>query len=927
MPFLGHGSSVGHRSPDLANFPQTGLVALYKCDERSGDRFVDATGNLSPILLSTGVALDCTTNAQYVVDATGLRAALNGRPAYAVFAAEFFTPALVTNGTAHRIIAGNGTTSTNAPGLQLTLTESNSYGSAANKFSVTALFRLSREGGAVANTTFTFGASVMPGLAASTHYQIVGQLVTDSGVQPYVVLRVRSGPTGAWSEYTVAGGTAGTAHTIVDGSTSEYRVGASASGTDPFKGKILSVLYAGGEYDLDDAVTVLNTQDKTFAQATFDDAYGRFWVFRDGTGSNARELLTDVATAITGTVTWGTSLAGCTQQCTAQGGGYYGKAGGRFGGEASYSGGGGGANTAAGSQIISSPDGWTVLAMLRTGNRIPAAEQVLVSVYGLDGTGSAGASLVKRPGVHMTLTAAGLIYGRVKRYATGDDTGDGSAGTLGATADGPLNGLLTAYAISCNTSGVVQGRRFAVGDSSVTTASTIIAANTANLANRADRIQVAGASFDGDLVVGFIAIYNRHLSDAEIIQCHRIAYARMNGQPIYVNSGLSLYGNGTLAHPYSDTTPAMRTAQPNQVVNLAAGTYKRISNNQPAALLPSSNENIWLKGASNSTTIIQADASGTGNHPAEIASGSWRFSDIKFDARDISYNAFTTGAVNDVESLIFDRCWFYDAKAGSQTGTGLVTRALYVEINDCISSHNGEHGVYLRVASTVEGDHQAIVRGLYCHDNTEDGLKFAADTTSPDMETKTGWDSCIVDRVKVDGGKNQLWISGVKNSVVTNCLLLNKSDTGLDTGALYLGYPIVSGTTENEDFCDNNTIANITIYNASGAGVLDARSTGTTIQNLICSGGDDDLVVDDDGTAVITYAAGDADSNKLPTHDTNIVDATIAFTNAAGGDYTLTALSDGYGDGVNLYNLSNEINSDYAGTARPVSGAWNMGAY
>lgn len=905
---------VRGEEPPYAGFPSSGLVALYKCDERAGDKLADATGNYPAMTLATGAALDCAAANVLFADTTGLLASVAGQPGVVVMGGEIITPA--TAAADMHIISRNTSTE---PALVLILE------AVSGSFRISAGVRTARDGGAAALTTITSGTDFR--LLVSTHYQFFVRLdLTDAA--PHAIFGLRVGTTGAWRTIKVTGGTAGT-HVIT--ATGASRLLAYYNGTLPFIGKIMSAFAAAENIPVTTLMTVLDRFGKTAVRNTLGTTHARFWDFREGTGAKARELITDAFETISGTAAWSTSISGCTQIALRQGLPYYGRAGVALGGEDGYGAMGGGASSASHSQIVGSSDGWSVQATFRVGNNLPAAETVIASFYGPDTAGAIPA-IASRPGVHFTLSATGTILCRLKRLAGTTDVGAGVNVTAGAGADEPENGLLTTFTAVCSAAGAVDVYRQHSGESTPTLAASFTT-NTQNIATRADRAAVGQASMDGDVVVGFLATWSRPLTTAEMAQCHRNALARMTGSTLYVSGVSALFGNGTELYPYKDTTPAMRALQPNTTVNFAAGTYKRIGIS-PATLIPSSNENITIQGAGWASTIFAAENYGGSGpslnaegYPVKVDGGSWIFKDFNADADDTANAGITTGATI-LDSIYCQRIHVTDAKATPSAGTGIVTRATAVTVLGCKVSGCGEHGVYLRIEEETQGDHTFVIDDLHCYDNTEDGLKFAADSTTPNLSTRLVWRG-YCNRLKVDGGLRQLWIEGVADSVFTNILLLNSTNTGGIPGALRLGHPS-SGSTDadTEDGCWNNTIANITIVGAAGYAVYDTRSEGTTIRNLILSGNANDYAALSEGTAAITYAAGDDPDYPLPTHATNILGAAIAFTDAVGGDYTLTAGSDGTGDGVNLTGLSDEAEVMYDGvTARPTTGAWNMGAF
>ena len=924
MPMIGFLPIPAGEDP-LAGFPSSGLVGLYKCDEYDGDRCYDATGNLPPIVFSTGVALDCTTNAQYVLDGTGFAASLADLTADIVFAAEFITPALVLSGTAHHLIAG--TLLTNSP-IRCYLTESNGYGSEENRFSFTADFRVKDSGANVTTMSTGTSTSNFRGLSPSTHYQVVVKLKTSGGGAPAFELRIRSGTTAPTTTIKSSPDIADT-YTIVYTSSIPVRIGTRGTSTGPFKGKLLNLFVAQGDIDIEDAWNALLRPSPTFAQSALGTT-ARYWSFCDGTGTTCHELITGAAPAITGTQTWATGLSGCTQTCLRQGVHYYGKAGVRLGGEDGFVPvGAGGLSEATAAPFLSSGDGWTVICTMRTGNHLPAADQLLLSVYGPDGTGTVATALNEIPGVHLSHTTGGGINLYYKRLGTGNDSGTGvSAGSVGDGDGRVSHGLLTTYAITCTSAGVVSCVKMDLADSAPETVYTGSAA-AGNVNMRSVIVKLGTAAFDSDLIAGFIGFYHRPLTAAEVAQCHRSATSRMVGTPIYVDSTLA-EGNGTELFPYTTIISATRTLQRGQTVYVAGGDYDRLNifGSGAVASAPS-----WTGGATYIATgavaITNSDQtpdSTEADYPLTIDhTGVWKFL-TDGGTWSIDAESFFSGACivsEDCDEFQIDDATFANAvQSNAGNGTGCAIRAKIVRINDCVSNDNEEHGIYLRLIGEGAADQTAYVRGLTCSGNGEDGLKMTAEGAYGAI-----WADCVIDGITVDGGKNQLNLRGVSGKV-SNILLTGKTDTGTTTSAAFLGSPdAYAGEVLESRYSFTGSVSNMTIVDALVSAVWVRGASDVVLSNVLCSGCASDFTSDGTGTVTTQTCAGDASTGEWPDENGNIPGATITFTDAGSGDYTLDSGSDGYGDGTNLTGLSDEVESDLAGDPRPTTGAWNIGAY
>ena len=920
MPMIGFLPIPAGEDP-LAGFPSDGLVALYKCDERSGDKLYDATGNYPAMTLSTGSALDCVAGDLLFADTTGMLAAFVGQPGVVVMGAEIITPAAVGSGTVHQILTRNTSA---APACSLYLNETTVSG----LFRVDATIQTSLDGGAASEISINSGNGFR--LIPSSHYQLVVR-VDMTAATPHAIFAYRRGTTGVWREFTATGGTAGT-HVIAG--TGATRLLASYTPANYFKGKIISVFAAAENIPMSTAQTVFDRFGVTAVKNALGTTHARFWDFRIGTGTACRELITNTYETISGTVAWSNSLSGCSQIALRQGLPYYGRAGVLLGGEDGYGAMGGGAVSTSYGNPVGSVNGWTVQATFRTGSHLPASETVIASFYGPDSAGNIPA-IGSLPGVHFTLSNAGVILCRMKYIGSStSDTGNGVVVTAGAGTAVPANGLLTTFTAVCSSAGEVDVYRQHIGEASPTLV-TSFTTNTLAIATRADRAAVGQASMDGDVVVGFLGSWSRPLTAAEMAQCHNSAISRMNGQELYVASASTLLGNGTELYPYSDTFPAVRVHQPSQICNWAAGEYSMFDQTA-STTASSSNQNITWRGTG--VASFQPGAALT-DYPVFLEDGSWTFSGITFDANDAAYYAMRVD--EGVTSIEFSSCTWKDGHmwvdgvdpggGSTATGSGLVSRAALNLIYNCTATGNDEHGVYLRIVGESAVDRRFVVDGLTVSDSGEDGLKVTNEEAYG-----ARWVNSVVNRVKVTGGKSQLYLLGMKDSVVSNCLLLDQSvDTSL-IAPLLLGKPrAYSGETLVGDYpLENVTVANVTIVNptATPYAVLvqgDSASGSVTLRNIITSDCANEYSDDTTaGTVSVDYCAGEDSAAPWPSTGSNIPDATIIFTDSGAGDYTLTEESDGYGDGVNMTGLSNEAEVMFDGTTRrPSTGAWNMGAY
>lgn len=927
----------------LAGFPSNGLVALYKCDETNSSRLVDATGTYNPMIPHTGTALDCATQTQYIVDGTGLRGLLHGLDPLVVFGLEIVTPALAS-GTTQYLIGGTSTSAANAPGVQVYLTQASGLWDTADRYSLSVNCRMSVDGAAVSNNLITIGAGTGNGFKPNTGYQIVGKYTATVGSTTNLTVYYREGCDGEWKIASVtAGATPATSVSIVEGATSIYRVGCYGTATSPFKGALAKAFLAVGSVTVANLQTALLSEDADTIQGILG-TNARFWHFRAGTGTTAEEYITEADVAITGTEAWG-AFAGITQYGLRQGGGTAGKPGVVLGGETGATGVGKSAYTSEhATSLIGSSDGWTLVATFRVGDTLPAAERSIVSVYGPLTTGLDETDITKTPGIHLTYTAAGLIRARRKNTSVADGVA-GSASNLGAGERSYKNGQFTTYAFSCDSTGALKARRMGPEDTSVVTESTV-SASSSNLMIRGTRVRIGDPLLDCNCVVAYVGVYSREITNAEIAHIASRA-AQMRGGAVWVDAAAAEPGNGTQRFPYASLQSALRVHQPAGTIYLNGGTANQriASNYSPSSVLkPASIAGMTLIGT-NSPVIIPGGLSDSTAYPLYLeanATATWIFHDVVFDAADASIvvgpgqleAGGVAGAVvvlDGITRLEMYGCTTKNAKkASASSGTGLTSRAIENVIWDHISTDNGEHAAYFRVAAASPAvPHTFDVRRFTASGNAEDGIKCTNEfsdgsTDEGGLATREAvyWEDITLDRIHIDGGKNQILLDGVKIGTLTNFLCEGEDGALATTGGVSIGASYSYGQVELL------TIANGTIRDYGGThgyAVKNTNSTGCTITNVVTGNCFADLY-DPAGTLTSSHCSGNSGHATLlwPTGNNNTPDASITFDGVS--DAHISS-GDGFEDGKNLTGSVEDAEVDLDGVARPTSGAWNRGAY
>ncbi len=937
----------GRETPETEFFPVTGLSALYKCDELDGSLLFDATGNRAAMVPYSGVALDCATTTQYIVDGTGLRAAMNGLSVNICCGLSVIMPALGA-GTPEYIIAGTATSTGGGSGIQVAISQpTGGFASTTDRWAMTIVTRLNLDGGGAAQYTFSLTNSNFEGLIASTGYEIVFTVKSAVGLLPTLTLHYRAAGSLLWTEKTVTTGTAPTTSAVIaEGGTSVYRVGCYGTASNPFKGRILNAFVAhDASLTIADLKRTLLTPTLTNVQDILG-TVARFWSFYAGTGTNAHELVTDAQVAITGaSAAWSTGLSGCQQLCMGQGEQGLGKTGVKFGGETGFTTAGLYAQVDTGSNLITQGAGWTMIATLRAGDTLPAAARMIVSINSTLKAGGEAATAILTHGVHFVYTSAGGLSAYVKRAAAAD--GDSAAAyPMGEGDRYSSNGEFCTYAISCSAAGAIKIRRMSRTDTSVTTVSTSTA-NTANLHILAPRVRIGDPALDCDIVAAFFGIYNRELTDAEVALWQGRS-GSMYGAEIHVDAAAAAAGNGTERFPYASLQSALRVHQPAGKIYLNGGSAnQRIASDYSASsvLRPASLAGMELVGTND--PVIATDLGDSQKYPLfleENASGTWIFRDIIFDPTDatippvVGPPAFTGGAasgaaviLDGIQRLEMYGCTTKNAvKSDTSNGTGLTSRAIENVIHDHTSIDNEEHAAYFRIAAASSAvPHTFDVQNFTASGNGEDGIKstneFSDGSTTEDptpARAPVYWEDIVLDRIHITGGKNQILLDGVKRGTLTN-FLCEAEDGGLATTAgLSLGASYAYGQVESL------TIANGTIRDygtTDGYAVKNTNSTGCTATNIVTGSCFADLY-DPNGTLTSSYCSGDSGHATLlwPDANNNQPDASITFDDT---DDAHISSGDGFEDGANLWTTSTLLRTDLAGDDRPESGAWNRGAY
>lgn len=409
----------------------------------------------------------------------------------------------------------------------------------------------------------------------------------------------------------------------------------------------------------------------------------------------------------------------------------------------------------------------------------------------------------------------------------------------------------------------------------------------------------------------------------------------------------------TSATAWRNLQKAADMAQPGDIIDVADGSYSRftIQNKGSVPAMPPATQGtpiifratgsgaIINSGTSSSTTPDNRDAIKIMNCNGIIIHGLRTESAYRAGCR-----------VDDCYYVTVQGCVF--ANGGTW---GIFTDYTdYVQLlgNECYGSKK-EHGIY----HSNSGDH-GIIRGNYCHNNSASGIQCNGDGSQLIPAYGTRGDGFIENTLLENnlcaengggtqstpgatsaGGGAAFNMACAKNNVIRNNLIINNYASGIAGSDNGLGSAWGS---------PSNTAYHNTIYFPAGRGrhcfILKTGSHSWTIKNNICIGGargacefHTDSIPNVVSDYNVFYSIGGwplftneststnytfAQWKTLISGDANSQNANAAFTDAAGGDYSLASGSPGRNQGTSV-----GVTSTYDGGTRPQGGAPDMGCF
>ena len=397
----------------------------------------------------------------------------------------------------------------------------------------------------------------------------------------------------------------------------------------------------------------------------------------------------------------------------------------------------------------------------------------------------------------------------------------------------------------------------------------------------------------------------------------------------YVSPNGSNTNPGTQASPWREVSYAATQVHAGDIVDIADGTY-----NSPIVIqtLGTAAQPVMFR-ATGSGAIVSGAGTNSIDRDAVF---------LTFAAHVIVYglkiqNAYRAGVRVDQS----DHCIVEACTCSNNGRWGIFTDFaddLWLLGNECYGSVL-EHGIYHSNSSD-----RGIIRGNYCHDNWSSGIQINADPSQGGDGISS---NCVVDRNLLvrnglgtgqGGGGAAINLASVRNCTIRNNVLVANRAGGIvlwDDG---------QGTQWGSK--DNFILENTVVFNANEgrfALLLENGSTGNTVKdnvliggargaitfttdslpglvsdyNLLFDLGGWPLIVDDTTSQSYTFASWRALGNELHSLNQNAV-----FTNPGGNDWSLASGSPGRNAGTNA-----GVFVDYQGSARPGSGAFDIGAY
>lgn len=504
-----------------------------------------------------------------------------------------------------------------------------------------------------------------------------------------------------------------------------------------------------------------------------------------------------------------------------------------------------------------------------------------------------------------------------------------------------------------------------------------------------------------DMIVREVRVYDRVLTDDEVLQNRAADRVRNGGRIWYVDENAPFEGWGTKEAPFQnireafarmhqgdairivgtvevaktadESTPAIRlnidvsigggedrfacgATKDITVTGLNSGILKRVATRtrrddslDPSYVAPTSYTSVYGTTTPHlyDTTTMLSVASQN-----DIPAGNWTFRDLTFDANNLCGHAITFSSPDSGKSgvgLNLIDCTFMNTHQWVDEHTAEAVQSDWHNTRAirCTGINNRSQMIYLSSVNAKENIRGFFMDGCQCYGALRD--TYAHDPASTDAT----WQNATT--VSSDDGSalcqvawNELW--SAISPIVANCIISGPGASGVIFGRAIRGVvynTVVSfdgasgiafrmGYEGGGDYRHSTDCMVISCTSDGGDIGIKYAGSGLVATNCVFSGAGTADIYDEIvgaagiGDATVTYCLGQ--TNHIGAGTGNIPASTnIVFTQTGGdkGDpayWTLDASSDGYLAGTNLIDTYSYLAKDIAGTLRPVSGAWSMGA-
>jgi parallel beta-helix repeat protein len=390
-------------------------------------------------------------------------------------------------------------------------------------------------------------------------------------------------------------------------------------------------------------------------------------------------------------------------------------------------------------------------------------------------------------------------------------------------------------------------------------------------------------------------------------------------------------GTGSSAMPWATLQHAVETAGPGDVIVVRAGSYvgARMETSGLATAVKT------LRSEAGAHVLLHAPGpKNKHNSILEVENFSGTVSYWTIDGFEIAGSPKYGVDVRITESITVQNCTVHDSVL-----TGIFTAfSNHPVIQNNISYHNGEHGIY----QSNSGDYPTI-RGNQIHHNHAAGIHMNGDISQggdgiisfATVEKNVIWENGV-------GGGSGINCDGVDNSIFRNNLLYSNHASGISL------YAIDGAHGSSGNLVYNNTIVMaadgrwaVNIPKSSGGKksptgnkiVNNILYTPNTVRGSVLTYSQSVSGFESDYNVVVNRFSvnGGVSSTTLTLwrqrtgHDLHSIISTPAalFVDPANSDYRLRPGS----PAINAGTLLPQVTDDLAGTKRPLGGLYDIGCY